>query len=86
MFEEQVRLARQRLYTIMSIKIAEGTPIQDHVLKMMDSLNELEVLGAEIDAEFQIHIILESLPDSFKIFNLNYNMNKMKLPLAELSS
>ena len=51
---------------------------------MMDSLNELDVLGAEIDAESQIDIILESLPDSFNNFKFNYNMNKMSLTLAEL--
>ncbi|XXG72906.1 hypothetical protein AAC387_Pa07g1900 [Persea americana] len=56
------------------------------MLKMMDSLNELDVLGAPIDAESQIDIILESLPDSFNHFKTNYNMNKMNLTLAELSS
>ena len=53
---------------------------------MMDSLNELDILGAAIDAKSQIDIILESLPDSFNHFKINYNMNKMSLTLAELSS
>lgn len=51
---------------------------------MLDFLNKLEVLGAEIDTEYHIDVILESLPDSFKNFNLNYNMNKMNLTMAEL--
>ena len=71
---------------LISTKMAEGTPVQDHMLKMMDSLNELDVLGAAIDAESQIDIILESLPESFNNFKVNYNMNKMNLTLAELSS
>ena len=62
--------------TIISNKVAEGTPVQDHVLKMIDSLNELDVLGAKIDTESQIDIILESLPNSFNNFKINYNMNK----------
>ena len=47
----------------MSTKMAEGTLVQEHVLKMMDSLKELLVLGAEIDAESQVDINLESLLD-----------------------
>ncbi|KAJ8627602.1 hypothetical protein MRB53_020909 [Persea americana] len=66
--------------------MAEGTPVQDHMLKMMDSLNESDVLGAAIDAESQIDIILKSLPYSFNHLEINYNMNKMNLTLAELSS
>ena len=56
------------------------------MLKMMDSLNELDLLGAAFDAESQIDIILESLLDSFNHFKINYNMNKMNLTLAELST
>ena len=55
-------------------------------MKMSFALNELDVLGAAIDAESQIDIILESLPDSFNHFKINYNMNKMNLNLAELSA
>ncbi|XXG53671.1 hypothetical protein AAC387_Pa03g1733 [Persea americana] len=70
---------------LISTKMAEGTPVQDHMLKMMDSLNELDVLGAAIDAESQIDIILKSLPDSFNHLKINYNMNKMNQTLAQLS-
>ena len=59
--------------------MVDGTLVQDHVLKMMNSLNELDVLGIEIDAGSQIDSIIESLPDSFNNFKLNYNMNKMSL-------
>ena len=70
----------------MSTKIAEETLVQDHILKMVDSLNELDVLGAAIDAKSYIDMILELLLDSFNYFKINYNMNKMNLTLAELSS
>ena len=70
---------------LISTKMAEGTPVQDHMLKM-DSSNELDILGAAIDAESQIDIILESLPNSFNNFKVNYNMNKTNLTLAKLSS
>ena len=46
----------------------------------------MSFLGATIDAESQIDMILKSLPDSFNHFKINYNMNKMNLTLTELSS
>ena len=42
---------------------------------MISYLNTLEVLGADIDGESQADI-LQSLPESFKEFKLNYNTNK----------
>ena len=43
---------------LLNTKMTEGTPIQDHVLKMISHLNELEILGAEIDGESQVDIVL----------------------------
>ena len=68
----------------MNTQMTEGTPVRDHVLLMMSHLNEMEVLGADIDAETQVDIILMSLPRSFEQFRLNYNMNKRLYSLAEL--
>ena len=56
----------------------------DHVLKMIAHLNELEILGAEIDDESQVDIVLMSLVESFKNFCLNYSMSKGSYSLAEL--
>ena len=36
---------------LLNTKMAEGTPFWDHVLKMIAHLNELKILGAEIDGE-----------------------------------
>ena len=69
---------------LMNIKIAEGTLVKDHVLKIIDHLNTLEIFGVEIDDESQIDIILESLPDSFNQFKLICSMNKIDFTLAEL--
>ncbi|KAH0711175.1 hypothetical protein KY284_012602 [Solanum tuberosum] len=57
---------------------------KEHVLKLMSYLNELEILGAEIDKESQVEMILQTLPDSFQQFRLNYNMNKIDMSLAKL--
>ena len=64
--------------------MAEGTPVRDHVLKMISYLNELEILGAKIDGKCQVDIVLMSLPESFKNFRLNYSMIKGSYFLAEL--
>ena len=59
MFGSQGRLARQKaMREFLSTKMSEGTPVQDHLLKMFDHLNTLEVLGAEIDGESQVDMIL----------------------------
>ena len=65
-FGKQGRPARQIVMrALMNTKMAEETPVRDHVLKIFDHLNTLEILGGEIDGESQIDIILELLPDSF---------------------
>ena len=64
--------------------MAEGTSVREHCLKMISNLNTLEVLGADIDGESQVDMILQSLLESFKEFRLNYNMNKKIYSLSEL--
>ena len=36
---------------IYNTKMAKGTLVRDHYLKMISNLNTLEVLGADIDGE-----------------------------------
>ena len=51
-FEDQNRTGRQEaMRALLNTKMAEGTPVQDHVLKMIAHLNELEILGAEINGK-----------------------------------
>ena len=90
MFGEQGRSVRQetmRQETMRQIyitKMAEGTSVREHCLRMISNLNTLEVLGVNIDGESQVDMILQSLPKSFKEFRLNYNMNKKIYSLSEL--
>ena len=69
---------------LFNTKLDEGSPVQEHVLKMISHLNELEILGAEVDEKTQIDIVLTSLPESFNNFRLTYNMSKSYYSLAEL--
>ena len=60
---------------LISVAHVEGTPIRDHVLKIISLLNELEILGAKIDGETHVDFILNSLQSkSFVQFCLNYSM------------
>jgi hypothetical protein len=85
LFGEQSRSARQTaMKKLMSTKMVEGTPVQEHVLKMISFINELDMLGVEMDVETKVDAIFSSLTDSFNQFIMNYNMNKMDVTLSEL--
>ena len=50
MFGEQSRFARQEtMRQIYNTKMAKGTSVREHCLRMISNLNTLEVLGADID-------------------------------------
>ena len=84
MFGEQGCLARQdTMRLIQNTKMAQGTLVREHCLKMISYLNTLEVLGANIDGESQADMILQSLLESFKEFKLKYNINKKIYTLSE---
>ena len=52
MFGDQNHVARQvAMRELINTNMAEGTPVQNHILKMLSRLNELKILGAEIDGE-----------------------------------
>jgi len=55
-----------------------------HVLKMIDLIEQLEKLGCKIGKEISQDLILQSLPDSFSQFVVNFNMNKMGSDLHEM--
>ena len=64
--------------------MTEGTPIQNHVLKMIEWIEKLTGLGMVIDDNLCVDIVLQFLPDSFSQFIMNFNMNKLKVTLLEL--
>lgn len=61
-----------------------GGSVRDHCLKMSTHIGITEVMGAKLEQEMKVDIILESLPDSFSQLKMNYNMNKLKLALIDL--
>ena len=84
MFAKSSSTARQTaIGALMNTRMTGGN-VRDHCLKMMGHICSAEVMGAKQDQEMKIDMILESLPNSFGQFNMNYNMNKLKLTPVEL--
>ena len=84
MFAKSSSTARQAAIGALMNTLMTGGNVRDHYLKMMEHISTAEVMGAKLDQEMKIDMILESLPNSFGQFKMNYNMNKLKLTPFEL--
>ncbi|EXC13330.1 hypothetical protein L484_012758 [Morus notabilis] len=85
MFGSQGRQAKQAaVRNFMNGRMKSGTPVRDHMLLIISHLNKMELMGAEIDGETQVDMILETLPEMFDNFKLNYSMNKLNYSPPEL--
>ena len=65
-------------------KMVEGSSSVQHVLKMNTLIEKLGNLGAVMDHELSIDLILQSLPDSYSQFVMNFHMNKIDCTIPEL--
>ena len=83
-FAKSNSVARQpAIGALMNTCMTEGS-VQDHFLQMMGHINTAEVMGAKLEQEMKVDMILEYLPNSFSQFKMNYNMNKLKLTPDDL--
>ena len=55
-----------------------------HVLKIIGYIERLEALGSNMDNDLYIDLVLQSLPESYSGFIVNFNMNNMNRSLSEL--
>ncbi|KAL4312808.1 hypothetical protein GQ457_01G025070 [Hibiscus cannabinus] len=80
--------ARQERYetskALFQCKMSEGSLVGAHVIKMMGYIQTLEKLGFALNDELAIDVVLQSLPDSFSQFILNFNMNEIEKTLPQL--
>ena len=63
--------------------MAEGASVSAHVLKMKGYIEHLDSLGFPLSQELATDLILNSLPDSYGQFVMNYNMNEMNKSIYE---
>ena len=85
LFEEQSRTERYEISkALFRCRMVEGSSTMQHGLKMNGYIERLASLGFVMDAELSIDLILQSLPDSYASFVLNYQMNKITTTIPEL--
>ena len=80
MFGQNTHFAKEAaLKRITNTKMEQGTRVHDHVLKMTDYFNEVEIHGVQINDKIKINMVIESLPDTFKEFKVSYILKDMTL-------
>ncbi|KAJ9557041.1 hypothetical protein OSB04_011655 [Centaurea solstitialis] len=87
MFQTQARTERyDATKAFNECKMARGTSVSDHVMKMKRHLDHLERLGHPVPLQLATDTILNSLSEDYRPFVVNYNMNNMEKTIAELHS
>jgi hypothetical protein len=85
MFENQERSERYNISKVLfACKLAEGSLVSPHVIKMMGYIRTLAKLGCELKDDLATDLILQSLPASYESFIMNIHMNGMEKTVAEL--
>ena len=70
------RHAKQEAITsFMNLLQSKGTPIREHMMKVIAYLNEVEMLSAKIDVDTQISMVMSTLFDSFNQFSVDYELH-----------
>ncbi|KAJ9556736.1 hypothetical protein OSB04_011350 [Centaurea solstitialis] len=87
MFQTQARTERyDATRALNACKMANGTSVSAHFMKMKRLLDHLERLGHPVPLQLATDTILNSLSDDYKQFVMNFNMNNMERSIAELHS
>ncbi|KAL0445771.1 UNVERIFIED_CONTAM: hypothetical protein Slati_1705000 [Sesamum latifolium] len=80
--DRHIRYAAIKVF--FGIKMAEGSSVQSHGVKMLSVMEKLEDLKAGLENDICIDVILQSLPLSYDLFIVNYNMNELEKSIHEL--
>ena len=85
LFDEQARSERYEISKLLfRSKMTEGSSAVDHGLKLLGYIERLGSLGFAMDHELSVDLILQSLPESYSQFVLNFQMNKIDATIPEL--
>ncbi|KAL0463037.1 UNVERIFIED_CONTAM: Retrovirus-related Pol polyprotein from transposon RE2 [Sesamum latifolium] len=67
-------------------KMAEGSFVHSHGVKMLSLVEKLDDLEVGLNNDIYIDVILQSLPPSYDPFIVNYNMNRLEKRGFDLQS
>ena len=85
MFQEQARIERfATIKVLLSCKMVAASSISPYVLKTKGYLDHLEKLGLPISQELVTDIILQTIPNVYDGFVMNYNIHNMEKTISEL--
>ncbi|KAL0544331.1 hypothetical protein IC582_019444 [Cucumis melo] len=79
-------LAGTLMSTLTNIKFDGSRTIHEHILEMMNLAARLKTMGMEVNENFLVTFILNSLPSKYGPFHMNYNTLKDKWNVHELQS
>ncbi|KAL0303289.1 UNVERIFIED_CONTAM: hypothetical protein Sradi_6197000 [Sesamum radiatum] len=77
-----IRYAARKAF--FGTKMAEGSSVQSHGVKMLSLMEKLEDLNAGLDNDTYIDVILQSLPPSYDPFIINHDMNGLEKTIHKL--
>ncbi|KAL0433636.1 UNVERIFIED_CONTAM: hypothetical protein Slati_2697900 [Sesamum latifolium] len=80
--DRHIRYAATKAF--FGTKMAGGSSVQSHGVKILSLVEKLEDLKAGLDNDTYIDVILQSLPPSYDPFIINYNMNGLEKSIHEL--
>ena len=85
MFQEKARIERfNTIRALLSYKLIASGSISPHILKMKGHLEHLDKIGLKIEQQLVVDIILQSLPEAYDGFIMNFNMHSMEKTVSEL--
>ena len=70
---------------LFRMKMKDGTPVSDHVLQMINLIDQTEAFDLGLTFKIKVDLILQSLTPAFKGFISNFNMNKLIRSTKSLS-
>ncbi|KAL5578694.1 hypothetical protein UlMin_011136 [Ulmus minor] len=77
-------LARTLMATLTTIKFDGSRSMHEHVIEMTNIAARLKSMGINVDENFLVQFVINSLPSEYGPFQMNYNTMKDKWNVNEL--